>query len=258
MRVLSCRKLFVFVPSPRGAHPEDDKQFAPAQVPTLRAAVHDLAWLRTRGYGDPSSLKTVGNRYRLTRRQRNAVARSACTNGQRAHRLVRRREPTSLTGRWIEVDTFNVLISVEGMLGGAFLFLGRDRAYRDVDPIRGTYRVVEETCPALEIILAAMKRTRIKGLVWWLDAHVSNVGRVKSRLADLTPSSLGWEIKVRESVDEELIQSEGIVATSDSAVLDQIEAWCSVEQMVRSHYGGTPNVRDLRPSTDRSSPNLSL
>lgn len=238
LRLSSRRKLFAVVPSHRGAHPEDDEQFAPAQVPALRAAVCDLPWLRARGYGDPSSLKMVGNRYRLTRRQRNAVARAACTTGQRAHRVVRRRAPTSLAGCWIEIDAFNVLISVKGMLGGSYLFLGRDRAYRDVDPIRGTYRVVEETAPAIKGIRATMKCIGVKSLTWWLDAYVSNVGRLKTRLADARPSSLGWEIRVRESVDEKLVQFESAVATSDSALLDQIEAWCSVEEMVRSHWDG--------------------
>jgi hypothetical protein len=134
----------------RGVHPEDQEQFSPSQLPVLRAAVRDLSWLRSRGYGDASSVEMVGDRYRLKRRQRDAVARSACSDAERAHRLVRRREPSSLVGHWIDIDGFNVLISVEGLLGGAYVFIGRDRAYRDVDPVQGTYRVVEETEPAIE------------------------------------------------------------------------------------------------------------
>lgn len=238
------------MPSTRGAHPEDAEQFSTDQVPTLRAAVRDLAWFRTRGYGDSSSLKMVGDRYRLKRRQRNAVARSACGDAERAHRLVRRREPSSLTGRWIDVDGFNVLISVEGMLGGAYLFVGRDRAYRDVDPVQGTYRIVEQTAPALQAVLRAMDDLGVAGLTWWLDAHVSNVGRVKAQLADQAPTALAWEIEIREAVDETLAQSDRVVATSDSAVLDEVDAWCSVEQAVRAHWDVRSNVRDLRPRSD--------
>ena len=238
------------MPSNRGSHPADDEQFAPEQVPTLRAAVHDLAWLRTRGYGDSSSRKMVGDRYRLKRRQRNAVARSACSDEERAHRLVRRRAPTGLAGQWLDVDGFNVLISVEGMLGGAYLFVGRDRGYQDVDPMQGTYRIVEETRSAIRAVGAVMSDLGVRGMTWWLDAHVSNVGRVQARLAELTPSALDWTIEIGDDVDAQLAQSAHVVATSDSDILDRAEAWCSVEQAVHLRLSDSPNVVDLRPRAD--------
>lgn len=239
--------------SHRGAHPEDEAQFASSQLPTLRAAVHDLAWLRTRGYGDPSSVKLVGNRYQLTRRQRNAVARSACTDAERAHRLVRRRAVNDLAGRSVDVDGFNVLISVEGLLRGAYLFVGRDQAYRDVDPVRGTYRIVAETEPAIRAIREAAKDHRVAGLTWWLDAHVSNVGRLSARLADCAPAgALGWTIRVRNDVDATLRNAENVVITSDSGILDRAAAWCSLEQAVAARLDGALRVRDLRPTSERS------
>jgi hypothetical protein len=235
------------VASHRGAHPEDDDQFARSKLPTLRAAVHDLSWLRTRDYGDTSSIKIVGDRYQLTRRQRDAVARSACSDPERAHRLVRRRELEALAGRHIHIDGFNVLISVEGLLGGAYLFVGRDCAVRDVNPVRGTYRIVEETGPAIRAVRRAVQACWGSGVTWWLDAHVSNVGRLKERLAELAPPALAWKIRLHDQVDDALISSDSLVATSDSAVLDRVSAWCSVEQMIMNRSGTEPNVRDLRP-----------
>lgn len=233
--------------SNRGAHPEDEAQFAVSQLPTLRAAVHNLAWLRSRGYGDASSVKMVGDRYPLKRRERDAVARSACSDAERAHRLVRRRESAGLAGKWIDVDGFNVVISTEGLLGGAYLFLGCDRAYRDVDPVRGTYRIVEETEAAIRAVRTAMQKRGVRGLTWWLDAHVSNVGRIKTRLSDLAPETIGWEIRVQESVDDALAESDRIVATSDSGILDRVAAWCSIEQAVSSDRVDGGPIRDLRP-----------
>jgi hypothetical protein len=191
----------------------------------------------------------VGDRYRLKRRQRNAVARSACSDAEWAHRLVRCREPEVLTGHWVDIDGFNVLISVEGLLGGAYLFVGRDCAYRDVDPVQGTYRMVAETAPAIRLIRDTVVARRVAGVTWWLDAHVSNVGRLKSQLAALAPSALGWNIHVSSQVDEALAASGNLVATSDSAVLDQVSAWCSIEQMVCMHFEGEPNVCHLRGSS---------
>lgn len=238
--------------SHRGAHPEDDAQFDPSQLDTLRAAVHDLAWLRTRGYGDSSSVKLVGDRYQLTRRQRNAVARSACSDNERVHRRVRRLSAKNLEGRRVDIDGFNVLISVEGLLGGAYLFVGRDRAYRDVDPVQGTYRLVAETAPAIRAIRSIGSELRITGVNWWLDAQVSNVGRLQTQLLDLAPPALDWEVHIHEAVDEVLVDRSRVVATSDSAVLDRVDEWCSLEQEVSRRMEGEPNVRDLRPHFDES------
>ncbi|PSQ78042.1 MAG: DUF434 domain-containing protein [Bacteroidetes bacterium QH_7_62_13] len=237
--------------SHRGAHPEDHQQFGPNQTSRLRAVVHDLAWLRSRGYGDDSALELVGNRYRLKRRQRNAVARSACSVEERSHRTARCREASTLTDRWIIVDGFNVLISVEGLLGGAYLFIGRDRAYRDVNPVQGTYRLVKETTPAIEAIGTAMVDLDVEGLTWLLDDDVSNVGRVKDRMEDLAPAQIGWRVLNRGDVDAELARSKQVVATSDSVVLDHVDSWCSIERIVHNRMSDdNPHVIDLRVPVD--------
>jgi hypothetical protein len=241
--------------SRRGSHPEDDSLFAPSEVPTLRAAVRDLSWLRTRGYGDDAATSLVGDRYRLHRRQRNAVARSACTDEEAAHRRVRCRRLEALAGTWVEVDGFNVLISLEGALGGAYLFVGRDGAYRDVNAARGTYRPVDDTTRAIEGVRAVAHRHALRGVRWRLDRHVSNVGRLKALLERAAPSSrLGWAICVHDAVDPVLRDRSVPVATSDSGILDADGPWCVLEAPVLRHLAADPNVRDLRPQGSSGSP----
>jgi hypothetical protein len=233
--------------SSRGAHPDDASLFAPAERPTLRAAVRDLSWLRTRGYGDTAAQALVGDRYRLSRRQRNAVGRSACGDAVAAHRRVRRRRLPQLAGQWLEVDGFNVLITVEGALGGAYSFVGRDGAVRDVSPVQGTYRPVADTERAIRAVGAVARRHGLAGVGWWLDDHVSNVGRLRARLEAERPEGLGWTIRVQDRVDEALIDSDRAVATSDSEVLDAVRRWCALERAVFGRLPAEPHVCDLRP-----------
>jgi hypothetical protein len=231
--------------SHRGAHPDDDALFAPAERPRLRAAVRDLSWLRSRGYGDNGSLKLVGDRYRLHRRQRNAVARSACSDTARARRLLGRRPLDAV--RVLHVDGFNVLITLEGALGGAYLFRGRDGAYRDVAPVQGTFRLVEETGPALRAVHTAVRAAGLRRVVWWLDAHVSNVGRLVEQLRAAAGASLDWAVRVRDDVDAVLRDTSAPIATSDSALLDEARHWCVLEPAVLARTGTAANVCDLRP-----------
>jgi hypothetical protein len=237
--------------SSRGHHPEDPEQFGEEALPRLREAVRDLSWLRTRGYGDDAARKLVGDRYRLKRRQRNAVARSACSDAQKEHRLEARRSVGSLDGDTVHVDGFNVLIATEGLLGGAYLFVGRDAAYRDVNPVQGTYRVVEQTGPAIEQIGETLAAAGAAGVVWHLDDPVSNVGRVVTRLWDTAERrEWPWMVEVKADVDAALVdagKTGGVVATSDSAILDGVPAWVNLPGAVHEREEVDANVCDLRP-----------
>ena len=74
----------------RGPGPQDPDWFSPEARPDLAEAMSDLSWLLTRGYAEPSSLKLVGDRYRLVERQRVAVLRSACSDESLARRHANR------------------------------------------------------------------------------------------------------------------------------------------------------------------------
>ena len=103
----------------RGSHPKDADLFAPAKLPDLRGAVADLSWLLTRGYAAPSSQKIVGDRYDLTKRQRVAMARSACGDGEFADRLAKRVDAAAVAGEPVAIDGYNLLITIEAALSGA-------------------------------------------------------------------------------------------------------------------------------------------
>lgn len=242
------------MPSDRGPHPEDAEQFAADQHAVLRSAVRDLSWLRSRGYSGAASRKLVGDRYQLRRRQRNAVARSACTDAERAHRLRARLSPKEAAGRKIEVDAFNVLITVEAALGGAYLFVGRDTAYRDVNPIRGTYRIVRQTNPAIRLLVDTLSPLHPRRVTWHLDRSVSNVGRVKERLQGAASEvNVAWETEERDDVDAALRNASNPVVTSDSAILDAATSWLHLESLVHGRHVPEANVVDLRPGGERSS-----
>ena len=240
--------------SDRGPHPEDAEQFDPAQHTRLRDAVRDLSWLRSRGYSGPAARKLVGDRYQLKRRQRDAVSRSACSDAERAHRLDIRLSPHEVAGHEIHLDAFNVLITIEAALGGAYLFVGRDTAYRDVDPLKGTYRIVRQTSPALMLLGTTLGHLRPTRVVWHLDRSVSNMGRVKERLENVS-AELGaaWGLEDEENADAALRSVSHPVVTSDSAILDATDAWLHLEALVHGRHAPGAQVVDLRPDGERAS-----
>lgn len=215
----------------RGAHPEDARLFAPDARPRLRAAAHDLSWLLTRGYAPKAALKTVGDRFNLSERQRLAVARAACSDESRARRRATEIAAAEVAGRRVLVDGFNLIITAEAALGGGVLLLCRDGCTRDLSSVHGSYRAVEETEKALTIIGEALESLAPAAVRWLLDSPVSNSGRLAARIREMAaPRGRPWEVELLFNPDPVLAAAEEIVITSDSTVLDRATRWLNFNE----------------------------
>ncbi len=159
-----------------------------------------------------------------------------------------------MAGQTVDIDAFNVLITIEAALGGAYLFVGRDTAYRDVNPLKGTYRIVHQTNPAIELLTATLQALDPARVVWHLDRSVSNVGRVKERLENASSETdFAWALEEEENVDAALQSTSNLVVTSDSAILDATDAWLHLEALIHRRHAPDAHVVDLRPDGERSS-----
>ncbi len=217
----------------RGPHPADRRLFSEDTWPTLRAAVSDLSWLLTRGYTDVASLKLVGDRYRLTERQRKAVLRCACSDPALLDRLARQAKLEEVRGQSLLVDGFNVLTTVEAALAGGVVLLARDGCYRDLASMHGSYRKVEETEPAVEAIGRVLERLGVSDVTWLLDRPVSNSGRLSVLVRQLARSrNWPWQVELVDNPDPLLTESQAVVASADSAVLDRCGLWLNLAREV--------------------------
>lgn len=213
----------------RGPHPEDAALFAPDQWPALQAAVHDVSWLLTRAYAWDSVLKLVGDRFRLTARQRRAVQRSACSDSALQRRAAHRWPLEAVRGEVVHIDGLNLLTTVEAMLAGGVLLRARDGCVRDMASVHGTYRQVAESEPAIRLVGELLAACAPARCTWWLDRPVSNSGRVSRQLAALAAAAgWPWDTRLVPDPDRELKQVDGPVITADSAVLDQCGAWVNL------------------------------
>jgi hypothetical protein len=213
----------------RGPHPEDVRLFAPEALPSLRNAVSDLSWLLTRGYASASALTIVGDRYALRDRQRVAVGRSACSQEARERRKRSQVELADLAGRCLFVDGYNLLTSIEAALAGGVILSAQDGVYRDIASMHGTWRKVQETVPAAELIGQLLAEMRVQYAVWLLDRPVSNSGRLKTILEQMARSyGWPWEIRLVPDPDKNLRQTDQLVATADSGVLDECGRWVNL------------------------------
>jgi hypothetical protein len=233
----------------RGAHPEDADGFAPPWHAALRAAVADLSWLLSRAYATPSAVKIVGDRYRLSARQRTAVTRCACADDALAGRLRREVSLADLRGRDVLVDGYNVLTTIEVALGGGWVLAARDTTYRDMASIHGSYRKVEETRPAIQLLGRTLADAGLARCVLYLDQPVSNSGRLKGIITE-TVAARGWDWKVQivPNPDAVLIAApaDAVVASADSVVIDGCPRWVNLAREVVTRHLRDANLVDLQ------------
>ncbi len=236
----------------RGAHPRDRECFAAEALETLRLAVGDLCWLRSRGYPDKAALKLVGDRYCLRLRQRSALQRCAVAGEVVARRRAREVAPEAVRGEPVLLDGYNVLLTVEAALGGGVVLAARDGAFRDIASMSRHFHKVRQTRPALELIGDHLAGLGCETARWYLDRPISNSGRLKALMLEVaTGHGWPWEVELVPNPDKVLEVSEQIVATADGGILDRGPRWLNLARWVVEASVPSAWVVDLGPPSRR-------
>ncbi|HZO87153.1 MAG TPA: DUF434 domain-containing protein [Chthonomonadaceae bacterium] len=231
----------------RGAHPDDRRLFAPKWLPALRAATAELSWLLSHGYAMPSSLKLVGDRHSLTERQRLAVSRAACSDASLERRRAHCLPVQSLQGAAVIIDGFNLLITLEAALAGGVVLVCRDGCLRDLASVHGTYRAVEETKAALEVVGTALAELKAAEVEWLFDSPVSNSGRLAQHVRDFARErDWPWSAQAVVNPDAALLSSDKLAISSDSTILDGVARWVNHGAYLVERYVPRAWLVDLR------------
>lgn len=231
----------------RGAHPADERLFSPDKLFILRAAVSDLCWLLSRGYAGKAALKLVGDKYKLTERQRIAISRAACTDEQKERRAAHCLLVEAVLNENLDVDGFNLIITVEAALSGGVLFICRDGCIRDLSSVHGSYRSVLETEKALLLIGETLANLQPASVSWYLDKPISNSGRLAQKIRDLGRAhGWNWSVEVVFNPDRAVASSDGIAVTSDSLILDAGCRWVNFNEYLVRQYFSDSWIVDLK------------
>ena len=225
----------------RGADQSDVKTFAEKHLRAMNQAVSDLSWLLGRGYSAVAALKLVGDHHQLTKRQRKALIRCACSDQNLAAREANRVD--SIAGRHVAIDAFNQLIGLERAIAGGPLLLGRDGVLRDIAGVHGSYKTVSQTPQAVHVIQDALKQAL--SVTWLIDRPVSNSGKLAHLLRELAPDGR-WTAEVVDSPDHVLKVGEAIAISGDGPILERCTVWFNLLPTILPasawvvHLGGKP------------------
>jgi len=232
----------------RGFDINDDRWFSDDAIKKLRTAQEEIIWLLDRGYKISSIIELVGGRYQFSARQRLALQRASCSSQQKEQRLRKLIPYNEVEGKYLHIDGFNLIITLEVALSGSILILGNDGCLRDMAGLRGTYRLIDKTEAALELIGRKLCALKVKGARFLLDAPVSNSGRLKSRILEHAENwAIPVEVELATNPDTILSKLEG-VATGDSVILDQCKSWINLSRCIIENELESTSIIDLNNS----------
>ena len=133
-----------------------------------------------------------------------------------------------LAGQEDWVDGLNVIITLEVMLCDSTLLSCMDGAIRDLASLRGTYRIIAQTTEAARTLFDVLQDARARGAHVLLDKPVSNSGRLKALVAEVSGAyDLELDVRVADGVDRLLYGRQNVIS-SDSVVLDRCASWVNL------------------------------
>ena len=166
-------------------------EFGAKAAEKLNAAGQELVFLLNRGYDVKSASTFIGNHHLLSERQRLALAR---------------------------------------ITSGSLLLGGMDGTIRDLAGLRGTYRIVDKTVRAVELLFAHLDELGVKKALFYLDQQVSNSGRLRALLLDQARDhAVEVQAELHPSVDGLLSRMEQVV-TADAIILDKCGSWYNLNR----------------------------
>ena len=216
--------------SRRGYVLEDEKQFTGKRLELLQKAADEVQFLLDRGYDVKQVTTFVGNHYLFSERQRLALARSVSPKEYIQKRVNKELLQTGneYLPETVYIDGFNTIITLEVALSGSPVFYCRDGALRDLAGLRGTYRIIDKTQTAIELLLRQLELLHISKAVFYLDAPVSNSCRLSGMILQCAK---GYKISVQTQiipdVDRVLEQMEGVIS-GDAIILNRCKSWLNV------------------------------
>lgn len=188
----------------------------------LQKPAEDFRYLLNRGYPRKAALELVGNRYQLTSDQRHLLHRGVFSSADSEARQKKRIPIVRIRNRDLAIDGYNVVITIEAGISGRPLVLADDNFVRDISGLSGSFKKTEITEEAIQLIVNVLKKRRPRKTLFLFDAPISMSGKLAQEVRDLLKKEnlLGdaLAVKVPENI---LIGFSGIVATSDTAIIDQ-------------------------------------
>jgi len=195
-----------------------------AKFNDLQKAAVDFRYLLNREYPRKASLEIVGNRYGLTFDERHLLHRGVFSDADSEARRKKIISIKTIKSKDLAIDGHNVLITVEAGLSGRPLIFADDGFMRDISGLSGSFRKTAVTEKALQVIVTFLRKWKPHHVLFLFDAPISKSGILAQELRGLLKKEgLPGDALAVKVPEKTLIGFQGVIATSDTAIIDRSE-----------------------------------
>ena len=195
-----------------------------ANFKDLQKASEDFRTLLNRGYPRKPSLELVGNRYDLFFDERHLLHRGIFSDEDSELRRKKIIPFKEVRNKNLAVDGHNVLITIEAGLSGRPLILADDGFVRDISGLSGSFKRTAVTEKAIQVIVSFLKKSKPHHTLFLFDAPISKSGILAREVrASLKKEGLPGDALAMKVPEKTLIGFPGVIATSDTAIIDRSE-----------------------------------
>lgn len=204
----------------------------------LTEAIRDLRYLLDRDYPRESAVTFVANHFGLNESERHLLAR--CVFSSKEARTHKRKIVgiNEVRKRWLAVDGYNVLITVEAILNDEPVIKCDDGIVRDLRGVFGKYRFGERSQEAVSEIVEAISKARPRKITVLFDAQVSRSGElacfVRKRLEE---AGIEGEARAERGVDSKVAGAE-VSASSDRVIIERAKRIWDIPAYILRRRGG--------------------
>jgi len=214
----------------------------------FKNAAYDYLMLLNKNYPQKAILKLIGDRYMLSGNERSMLFRGLAQVSLANERMKKICPPENLDGQPLAIDTYNVLITIGSYLNGNMVFISNDGMLRDASEIHGKVFRSQIVIRAMMLLFEFLKTTKVQEITFLVDSPVSHSGKLCADLNNLLHENKfhGSALTI-QSPDFRLKEiAVGIIATSDSAVIDKTtqKVFDLPVNVLRFHFD--PEFIDLR------------
>lgn len=186
----------------------------------------DYRYLLSRSYSEKTTIKLVGDKYRLTGVERSILYRGISSKKDSEYRFSKKTD--LLTQGNIYIDAYNVLFTLANYLNGRPLFICDDGFLRDAGEMRGRLDNLEIVNKIKELLYGFFASRSQLTFLLYLDRPVSNSGKLAAEINQyLSINKINGQAQTCDSPDIMIISQSGnndIVCSSDSLIIDKSES----------------------------------
>jgi hypothetical protein len=199
----------------------------------FRQAIRDFSYLIENEYPRKAILKLIGDRFLLDKTQRTLLNRGIL----RKKDAVSRYKKTVQTVRdsVLFVDTYNVLLIISNYLLGRLVFISTDGFLRDAGETYGKIHREKVFMKSVGYLMDWLLQAEPSEVFFYIDNPVSYSGELAEhiRLCLKEKKMKGSALVVNNPDKELILKKEGIIATSDSEILNATDCKiCDLSAMV--------------------------